>query len=126
MKSIAGHKSRFKFPAISSGQQDVTAAAVAAEPGEKEEVQSIAYQIAQVSHQHTIKPKAKPERMTRAESNKAKIFVVDRQAEQTSDIFKKLCQEKKKTSVASVRLTKQKLQAYLATRYKATVAKVIV
>ena len=54
------------------------------------------------------------------------MFVIDRQSEKTQDIFKRLCQEKKKTTIASVRLTKQKLLAFLATRYKATVAKVIV
>ena len=45
MRSIAGHKSRFKFPAISAGQQEIAPAV--ADPSKKEEV-LISYQIAQV------------------------------------------------------------------------------
>ncbi len=60
-------------------------------------------------------------------SKLVKTFVIDKSSNATSeDIFKKICKEKKKSHIAAARLTKVKLIAFLARRYKSSVAKIIV
>lgn len=48
--------------------------------------------------------------------------MIDRTTAVTEDIFKKICKDKK---MATARLTRGKLQAFLSRRYKGSVAKVI-
>jgi hypothetical protein len=52
--------------------------------------------------------------------------VIDRQSSQVEDIFRRICKEKKKIPVQSIRLTKGKLKAFLSQRYKGFVAQRVV
>lgn len=66
--------------------------------------------------------KPKPKKFQYVDKSKlVKTFLIERQAPETVDLFKRMCKEKKKQP----RLTKGKFLAYLSRRYKSHVAKII-